>query len=226
VRDLLDQLPPGDPVAVVGFDSHLKLWQDFELDRDAAWQAIWDAVHFSARPPARRASERGLLHRHWDFAAARKAATPEQALELAARALVPLPGPKTVIWVGWGLGRLSSGQVRPTPDYSPARRALEDARATVFVIDITDAGYHDLEFGLRQVAADTGGTYAKAHERPDALVRNLTAHATGYYLLRLDLADLPERAGRLEVELEGEAAGGGRRVLLPPSRWNPAAPSP
>jgi len=221
VRDLLDQLPPGDPVAVVGYDSHLELWQDFTLDRDAAWDAVWGAIHFSGRPEPPRASERGPLYEHFDFEAAKKAAEPEVGLEVAARALVPFPGPKTVIWLGWGLGELASGRVRPKAEYRPALDALEAAQATVFVIDVSDAAYHDLEHGLIQVAEDTGGTYAKAHERPDALVRNLTATASGHYLLRLDTGDLPARPGRLEVELVRREDQPRGRVLVPPSRWVP-----
>lgn len=225
VRDLLDQLPPASPVAVVGFDSHLKLWQDFTLDREKAYDAVYGAVHFSGRPTVPRASEQGPLYEHLDFEAAKRAAEPEAGLEVAARALAPLPGPKTVIWLGWGLGRLSSGRVRPKPEYHPARRALEAAEATVFVIDVTDAAFHDLEFGLQQVAADTGGTYAKAHERPDALIRNLTANAAGHYLLHLDRSGLPEWGGELVVELVAEASqrpgARGARVLLPPVRWEP-----
>lgn len=225
VRDLLEELPPGDPVAVVGYDSHLKLWQDFTLDREAVYDAVYGAIHFSGRPTVPRASERGPLYEHLDFEAAKKAAQPEEGLEVAARALVPLPGPKTVIWLGWGLGRLASRRVGPKPEYRPALRALEAAQATVFVIDVTDAAYHDLEFGLKQVAADTGGTYAKAHERPDALIRNLTAAASGHYLLHLDRAGLPRYPGELEVELvaaaKKEAGSVGVRVLLPASRWVP-----
>lgn len=221
VRDLLDQLAPGDPVAVVGYDSHLKLWQDFTLDREAAWDAVWGAIHFSGKPEPPRASERGPLYEHFDFWAAKKAAEPEVGLEVAARALVPFPGPKTVIWLGWGLGELASGRVRPKTEYRPALDALQEADATVFVIDVSDAAYHDLEHGLIHVAEDTGGTYAKAHERPDALVRNLTAAASGYYLLRLETGDLPALPGRLEVEwIRGPDDPWGR-VLLPPSRRSP-----
>lgn len=225
VEDLLEQLPPGDPVAVVGFDSHLDLWLDFTLDRERTYDAVWDAIHFGGRPETPRASEQGLLFEHLDFQAAKKAALPEKGLEVAAKALIPLDGPKTVVWLGWGLGRYGFGGVRARPEYRPALRALDAARATVFVIDVSDAAYHDLEFGLKQVAKDTGGTYAKAHERPDALIRNLVAASSGHYLLRIDTADLPRRPGDLEVELVGGPTREGRRVLFPPTRWRPPAGS-
>src|SRR5436853_215696 len=39
VKKLLAGLDSGDRLAVVSFDSHLKLWQDFTLDRDATYAA-------------------------------------------------------------------------------------------------------------------------------------------------------------------------------------------
>jgi hypothetical protein len=84
-RELLATLHPQDRVAVVSFDSHLKLWQDFvQDDADAIHEAIDQAMLYS---PAPEISPRGAvsLARHFDFAAARDAATPERALELMAR---------------------------------------------------------------------------------------------------------------------------------------------
>jgi hypothetical protein len=39
-RELLDRLHPNDRIAVVSYDSHLKLWQDFTRDRDAVYAAL------------------------------------------------------------------------------------------------------------------------------------------------------------------------------------------
>src|SRR4029079_2025937 len=39
-RELLDRLAPEDRVAVVSYDSHLKLWLDFTRDRDAVYAAL------------------------------------------------------------------------------------------------------------------------------------------------------------------------------------------
>src|SRR5262245_22054058 len=140
-RELLATLHAHDRVAVVSFDSHLKLWQDFEQDMDATHEAIDQAMFYSKEPDI-AVSEPLSLARHFDFAAAREAASPERALELMARALAPLPGEKTVIFLGWGIGRFGSTGVRMTPDYRPAVKALADAHASVFVLDVTSADYH------------------------------------------------------------------------------------
>jgi hypothetical protein len=69
------------------------------------------------------------------------------------------------------------------PAYFDALRALEAARASVFVLDVSDADYHTLEVGLERVAADTGGTYAKTHLFPDGAAQRLAATIAGYYVL-------------------------------------------
>src|SRR6202023_3637614 len=88
-RELLAALQPADRVAVMSFDSHLKLWQDFTRDREPVSAAIWQAIHFGGRPPgpprlpAARESEPDAdgpsLARHFDFDAALRAASPERA---------------------------------------------------------------------------------------------------------------------------------------------------
>ena len=200
-RELLATLHPQDRVAVVSFDSHLKLWQDFvQDDADAIHEAIDQAMLYS---PAPEISPRGAvsLARHFDFAAARDAATPERALELMARALEPLPGEKTVIFLGWGIGRFGSTGVRMIPDYKPAVRALSAAHASVFVLDVTSADYHSLEVGLEGVAEATGGLYFKTFRLPGLATKTLARTISGYYVLTLDQGSLADVEGRVRVDL-------------------------
>ena len=110
------QLTPEDRVAVVSYDSHLKLRQDFTLDRAATYAAV-DAAMLWGDPPEIEPGGAGSLSGHFDFAAAFAAASPERALEVAARALEPLPGEKTMIFLGWGLGRFGGGGTRMAPAY-------------------------------------------------------------------------------------------------------------
>ncbi|HEX2254358.1 MAG TPA: hypothetical protein VHQ65_13890, partial [Thermoanaerobaculia bacterium] len=202
VERLLAELPPRDRVAVVSFDSHLKLWQDFTLDRERAHAAVWDGIRFGGRPWPRSA-EGVSLARRWDEEAARDAAQPERALELVADALAALPGEKGIIFLGWGLGRFGAGGFQLRPDYRPALAALGRARATVFVLDVADAAYHSLELGLRQVAADTGGTYAKTAEFPSSAVGRLVSTLASWYVLTVATADLPADGGEVRVALSG-----------------------
>lgn len=213
-RDLLDTLQPDDRVAVVSFDSHLKLWQDFTGDRAAAFRAIGRAIRFGATPepaPARRTAL--SLARHFDAGAARAAASPERALEVVGRALTPLPGEKVLVYIGWGLGNYIGGVgIKMTRDYGPAVEALEEGRATVFVLDITRAASHDLEFGLKQVAESTGGTYAKTVDFPAQAAGKLARVISGHYVLSFDVERL-RSGGRLSVEVRNRK---GARVLHRP----------
>ena len=202
-RELLETLHPEDRIAVVSYDSHLKLRQDFTRDHDVAYAALDEAMLWGAE---REIAPDGpdSLAGHFDFAAARGAASPERALELTARALAPLPGEKTLIYLGWGLGRFGGDGVRMTPAYAPAVRALDAARASVFVLDVTSADSHSLEVGLQAVAEATGGVYLRTFRLPGLATRTLAKAISGYYVLTLDRAQLPAKAGgsgELRIEL-------------------------
>ncbi|HEV8582851.1 MAG TPA: hypothetical protein VGX68_27615 [Thermoanaerobaculia bacterium] len=199
-RELLSTLQPTDRVAVVSFDSHLKLWQDFVQDREATHAAI-DRAMFYSREPVIEGDGPLSLARHFDFDAARKAASPERALELMALALAPLPGEKTVIYLGWGLGRFGANGVSMTPDYKPAVKALSAAHAAVFVLDVTSADFHSLEVGLEDVADATGGVYLKTFRHPGLATKTLAKTISGYYVLTLDRGALADQEGRLRIDL-------------------------
>jgi VWFA-related protein len=210
-RDLLDRLHPADRIAVVSYDSHLKLWQDFTRDREAVYAALDRAMLWSEEGTKdgrdgrdnkdRKDGEQASLAAGFDVRAARRAASPERALEVTARALVGLRGEKSVVYLGWGLGRCTSAGVQMTPAYGPAVRALAAAHASVFVLDVTSADFHSLEVGLQAVAAATGGTYAKTNVLPglatDALIRTLS----GYYVLTLDRGEVEGAKGEVRIDL-------------------------
>jgi VWFA-related protein len=182
---LADALSPGDRAAVLTFDSHLRLHADFTNDRARLRDAITRSVVHEWPKPIEPGPFPSLAA-HLDARAALDAASPETALLVLGRALAPLPGAKSILLFGWGLGRLTGGMVQMESDYGPAQRALAEARATVFALDITDADYHTLEVGLEQVARDTGGFYAKTHDSPAVAMARLTEALAGYYVLTFD----------------------------------------
>lgn len=202
-RELLATLHPADRIAVVSYDSHLKLWLDFTADREAVHAAV-DRAQLFARPPDIRPRAAPSLAAHFDPAEGRRVASPEKALEVTAKALSRLPGEKTMLFLGWGLGRFGAGGVRMTPDYKPAVQALNAARASVFVLDVTSADYHSLEVGLQSVAAATGGTYVSTFRLPNVATDRIAQAISGYYVLTFDRAALEAAGGgRLEVKLRG-----------------------
>lgn len=202
---LLDTLGEEDRVAVVSFDSHLKLWVDFTNQRPRVRQIIEHSVLHQDRPQPIRAFYFPSLAEHFDAAAAKQAATPERGLEVLARALKPLPGPKALVFLGWGLGEMRGRfGVRMIDDYEPARRALIASRTSVFALDVTDADAHSLEVGLELTAQDTGGFYAKTHLFDHAAFTRLEGALAGHYVLAI-VRPPGERPGshRLSVKLPG-----------------------
>lgn len=205
--DLLERFPADDRIAVVSFDSHLKLRQDLTRDREAVHRALDRAILFDNELVIRKAGEPGSLSAGFDFDRAWNAASAERALEVMADALKPFPGEKIVVYLGWGLGRFGGGGVQMIPAFYPAVRALRAARATVFVLDITDVGYHSLEVGLGAVAAATGGTYTKTHLFPHHATDFVVRATSGHYVLTLDRDALPDGGGPVNIRLEERRKG-------------------
>ena len=69
---------------------------------------------------------------------------------------------------------------------------------------MTDADYHTLEVGLEQVAADTGGFYAKTHLFPAQAMARLEGAMAGHYVLAFERAAEPARGAPGRGEAGGE----------------------
>ena len=201
-KDLVAPFSPSDRVAVLTYDSRLRLHLDFTADFDAVRRVLdesvllgWPAPLPSGEPPS--------LAARLDREEARKAAAPEQALLALGRALRPIPGPKTVLFFSWGLGELIGGAVRPHYTYDAARSALDAASAAVFCLDVTDAAWHSLEVGLQQVAEDTGGEYFKVHENAGAALSRVAAALAGHYVVTFERPEGRRGEHRLRLALAG-----------------------
>jgi len=184
-KELLAPLSPRDRVAVLSYDSHLRLHLDFTPDLDAVRRILDESVLLRwpvPLPPSDPPSLAATLDRQ----EALDAASPEQALLALGRALLPVPGAKTVLLFGYGLGRLEGGTVQLDAHYDAARAALDRARAAVFCLDVTQASWHSLEVGLQQVAEDTGGQYFKVHENAGAALSRVAAALAGHYVLTFE----------------------------------------
>jgi VWFA-related protein len=186
---LLDTLKPEDEVAVLSFDSHLKLWLDFTADHQKLRKAIEHSILFEKDPPELPGLEGGSLAAHFDYEAAKRAASPESALRVVAEALEPLPGHKSLAFFGAWMGSLQGGTVRLAPDYSAARNSL------------TDADSHTLEAGLQQVAEDTGGFYARTRDFPGVAMDRLERALGGYYVLSFEGPHLDDGAHSVKIRL-------------------------
>lgn len=183
-EDILGLLTPADRVAVFSFDSHLKFRLDFSSDRSEIEAAMRESLLLNHPPPPRLVHNPALGSR-LDREEMKRAADSEAALLILGNALRNIPGPKTMLLLGWGLGERVGNTVRMKPKYRIARAALEAARVTIFALDTTYADSHDLQFGLSKAAGDTGGFYAKTHEFPQIAIDRLHRTLTGHYELEL-----------------------------------------
>ena len=183
--EFVSGLGPNDKVAVLHFESHLELRTDFTDDYSAIAEMLnaTEVLRGRMEPPAAAGPS---LAEHLDAEEAKDAADMARALELIGEALKPIPGTKSLVFFGYALGQMSAG-VRVTIDdgYRRAMEALSAARTSVFSLDITDADYHSLAFGLRTIAEDTGGFYVKTHLFPEIAMKKLVRVISSYYELEI-----------------------------------------
>jgi VWFA-related protein len=213
LRRSLGTFPSRDRVAVLRFDSRLDLLLDFTQNRDLVRKAFEHDVLFgdgTDRGEPQVPSLRPALDRERE----EPSYSIEESLLRIAEALAPLPGPKSVVVVGHGFGRLGSMGVALEPAYDEAREALQRARASVFCLDVTNADYHSLETGLQIVAADTGGLYQRTHVFSRAALDRVVAALEGQYVLLVEKPALSPGSHRLDVRLKDR--GG---VVLAPTTY-------
>lgn len=211
MRLFLDRLLPTDRVAVLSYDSHLKLRQDFTNDRVAIQKALFDTLKIGGAPEPAPSSPFPSIGVHFDVAAARKAASVERGLYHTAKALEKIPGGKVMFYMGWGLH--VNRQPVDGKWYAYAVYALQKARVNVFTLDVTDADWHTLEVTLEGLAENTGGTYAKTHIFTSQALNLAFQAIEGRYVLVFDRpSDTPRGRHALELTLR-EKKG---RVLARP----------
>jgi VWFA-related protein len=183
---LLTRLTPEDRVAVLSFDSRLKVWLDFTDDVDRVRTILTDEVMFREPGPLAAARGPSLLSRITRDVA-RDTSSIEAALRLLGTALEPLPGSKSVVLIGHGFGELTVtlGIVGATLDkrYEEARAALHAARAAVFSLDVSDVDYHTFEHGLETVSYETGGLFVRTHLFARRAIDKVANALVGHYVL-------------------------------------------
>ena len=221
--EFITTLGPDDRVAILTYTSHLKLYADFTNDHEYLRELIQRRIVPYRPPPPPGPGPFPSLAAHFDHEAARNAASPEEALRVTARALTPLRGSKTMLYIGWGMGFMSGGAVQMRSEYPAALRALLDARVTVFPLDVTRADYHSLEGPLIRVARDTGGYYMKTYYSSYFAMDSIASIIMGRYELVFEKPDLPPGKHSITIRLTKEArrrvkAAGNRPWLF--YRWS------
>ena len=204
-RRFLEDLLPTDRVAVVSYDSHLKLRQDFTSDHRKIQDALFHAIR-TGEPAPIETGDFPSIAEHFDFTAARDAATPERGLFVLARALAPIPGGKTMLFFGWGLatvGGMTGPNFTERRDFGNALRALAAARTNIFTLDVTDADSHSLEVHLQNLSDLTGGIYQKTHIFPNLAMDRVRRAISGRYVLVFKKPEGPRGQHSIEIKLTG-----------------------
>lgn len=199
----LDGCAPEDRLAVLSFDSRLKLRQDFTNDHAKIRHAIVRTLYADRASDPAPGPEPSLAA-SIDFNAARRATLPEHALGVIGRGLGAIPGSKSLLYFGWGLGNFDSvmGLILDH-NYALARAALVRSHTSVFVLDVTTADFHSMQGGLEAIADDTGGLYVKTHVLPRLAMRKVARAITGYYLLTFERPRLPRGRHAMSIRLPG-----------------------
>jgi VWFA-related protein len=206
------ELSPGDWVAVVSYDSRLKVQQDFTRDQRALIDAINDAIkgkdpeqHYAGRiaenksPSLLAGLPRGKELRD-------RTPTIFEALQQIARAASNIRGRKNLLLFTNGLpGRIDSfGQYLPDPRYfKPTSQALNDANVAAYTIDLVPSeAEHTLSDSLNQLADETGGRYFFNFVNFSTPLDQITEENNGYYLLAYRSTHKAGEKGFQPVEVE------------------------
>lgn len=188
-HEFVEMLQPDDRVAILSFDSHLKLRLDFTSDRQKL-EKVFPTVLLIDEPAPDESDESPSLGELLDEEEMRNTATSEKALILVARALGQISGPKTMVLFGWGLGETQGGHITPLMKRGAAEFAA--ARVTIYALNFGLGG--QLSRGLIQMAGDTGGFYHAVGDDS----RVIDKFAEG---MRVDLQ------GHYEIEVRNPAPG-------------------
>lgn len=202
---------PADWVAVVSWDSKLKVQQDFTRDGKALAEAIGDAMKSKDRegnwPSRIKPGEGPSLYASLPKGneLRDKTATIYDALEVLGDAAGQIRGRKNLILFTTGFGQVNSfGQYIPDNRYYPDMvQTLNDSNIAVYSLDLVPAGtIHPLSNAMTQLANDTGGQYYTNFSTFTTPLREIGEENSGYYLLSYRSEQPAGKKGFQEVDVD------------------------
>ena len=191
-----------DHVSVLSFDTSLHLWLDFTSDGPRIKRVLNHEI-FVGSPPTIQPGPFPSLAASIPADVATRTYSIEKSLQRLGDALTPLPGAKSVVVFGYGMGTWLPGlrMVQMPAEYGETVLSLQRARVSVFSIDVTKADYHPREEGLRLIAGDTGGFYMNTHIFTTAALNRVAGALAGHYVLFVVPPDAEKGTRRIEVRL-------------------------
>ncbi len=184
-------LEPGDLVAVLSFDSRLRLQQELTADRGALERAIERAVTSADEPtewPSRAGDPSDLpsLSSALPAGDALRAASPslERALVALADAAAGIAGRKNLLLFSSGFGRLTPSGVPESRKFEPTTQALNAANVAVYAADLLPPGSeHPWSAVISSLASETGGRPFFELTDFRLPLERVAATTNGYYLV-------------------------------------------
>jgi VWFA-related protein len=195
----VELLQPDDRVALLSYDSHLKLRLDFSKDRQQLLDTF-PSVLLIDDPPPPPAAVAPSLAPLLDRKQMKDALNCEKGLTLLARALRQIDGPKNLILLGWGLGEPHWARATVSQETLRAAAELAASRVTVYAFNFGLGG--QMRLGLEEVSADTGGFYSLG-----TAYGRLKAELQGHY--EIEVRDpVPSVPGKLHlIEVRAKRRG-------------------
>lgn len=217
-RWLEEEMLPSDWVAVVGYNSKLRLYQDFTQDREALVKAFRAAaaskkpdsdVRLGRRSPG--STELSILRRLPSGRELKKKVTNVyQALGQVAEAIGYVVGRKNLLMFTVGFGNeVRFGDAEADPRFYPQLETqLNDHNVAVYPIDTSPAGRGSRQTDfLTRLAEDTGGAYHEDFYGFIHPLRDIGGDSYAYYVLSYQSEHPAGEIGyqRIEVKARDEA---------------------
>ncbi len=206
------ELLPNDWVAVVSYDSRLKVQQDFTHDQRALVAAIGDAMQGKdpeGNYPSRIQTGKGpSLLAGLPKGEELRNRTPNiyEALQQIARSAGNVRGRKNLLLFTYGLpGRQNTfGSYVPDDRYfKPTVQRLNDNNVAVYSLDLTPpAVQHTLADSLNLLSTDTGGRYFYNVANYSTPLDEVAKENNGYYLLSYESTQPAGKSGFQEVDVK------------------------
>lgn len=213
-----EDLLPNDYVAVVSYDTSLKIWQDFTQDKSEV-EAALAALLKSGRDPGTAwpsrvpdPSEGPSLRANLPLGKQLKKSSRKiyDGLRLMADATQGILGRKNIVFLSWGFGYTSSpSSYYPDPRYYPKMvQALNDRNVAVYSIDLVSTtrggalAARGINNSLSLLSDDTGGHYYFMYDTFLTPLKAVNEENNGYYLLSFQAEYAMGDQGYREVEVK------------------------
>ncbi|MEM9293156.1 MAG: VWA domain-containing protein [Acidobacteriota bacterium] len=202
------QLAPTDWVAVVSYDSRLRVYQSFTRNReamDAALERIAAGKKPTGQWKSRQAQEVEGAPRLGDLPTGNElrdaTTTIYDGLSVVADALEGVPGRKNLVLFGLDFPVRNGGPTATvdTLRYEPMVQSLNDSNVAVYPIALSGRLAQDT---LVQLAEDTGGAYAWSFPDFSVPLDRIARESNGYYLLSYQTSHPAGASGYQRVEVE------------------------